>query len=71
MLGGEEFDFKEADCLCGESHRFKDCVCLIEELRGAGWVPNEETKRLIDDKLSKIPRLRIAVEKGRNRQGIV
>jgi hypothetical protein len=54
---------KLSDCLCGESHRFKDCAYLIEELRGAGWTPNEETKRQIDDKLSKIPRLRIAVEK--------
>jgi Reverse transcriptase (RNA-dependent DNA polymerase) len=54
---------KLSDCLCGESHRFKDCAYLIEELRGTGWAPNEEIKRQIDDKLSKIPKLRIAVEK--------
>jgi hypothetical protein len=54
---------KLSDCLCGESHRFKDCAYFIEELRGAEWAPNEEVKRQIDDKLSKIPRLRIAVEK--------
>lgn len=54
---------KLSDCVCGESHRFKDCAYLIEELREAEWVPNEEIKRQIDDKLSKILRLRIAVEK--------
>jgi hypothetical protein len=53
---------KFLDCVCGESYRFKDCVYLIKELRGAEWALNEEIKRQIDDKLSRIPRLRIAVE---------
>ena len=54
---------KSSDCLCGETHRFSDCPYLIEELREAAWVPNEEIKRQIDEKLSKIPKLRAAVEK--------
>jgi hypothetical protein len=52
-----------SDCLCGETHKFKDCPYLIEELRGAGWVPNEEIKHRIDDKISKAPKLKIAVER--------
>jgi hypothetical protein len=52
-----------SDCLCGETHKFKDCPYLIEELRGVGWVPNEEIKRRIDDRISKAPKLKIAVER--------
>jgi hypothetical protein len=39
------------------------------ELRRAGWVPNEEIKRRVDDELSKIPRHRIAVEKAEKGKG--
>jgi hypothetical protein len=49
--------------VCKESHRFKDCAYLIKELREVGWTLNKETKRQIDNKLSKISRLRIAVKK--------
>jgi hypothetical protein len=52
-----------SDCLCGETHKFKDCPYLIEELRGAGWVLNEEIKRRIDDRISKALKLKIAVKR--------
>jgi hypothetical protein len=46
-----------------KSYRFKDCAYLIKELREVEWMLNEETKQQINDKLSKISRLRIAVKK--------
>ena len=54
---------KLSDCLCGDTHRFKNCPYFIEELRGTGWTPNEEIQRKIDEKLSKVPKLKAAVEK--------
>jgi hypothetical protein len=36
---------KLLDCLCGKSHRFKDCVYLIKKLREVEWTLNKETKR--------------------------
>ena len=51
------------DCLCGEVHSFKQCPYMIEGLRTAGWTPNERIEKEIEEKLSKIPQLKAAVER--------
>jgi hypothetical protein len=63
----QEGDHEERDCLCGESHRFKDCPYLIEGKRPAGWTPDHDTQERIKGKLQN-PRLKAAVKYARASQ---
>jgi hypothetical protein len=50
-------------CVCGEIHSFKECPYLIEKLRAADWSPSVYIEKEIDEKLSKIPKLKAAVDR--------
>ncbi len=54
------------ECVCGEIHRFSDCLYLIEALRPSEWTVNDEIQKKIDTKLAKNDWLRDRVEDAQN-----
>lgn len=52
---------KKKDCLCGNKHKFKDCLYLIESLRPSNWKPDQKIQKDIETKLSTNSRLKTIV----------
>lgn len=50
------------ECVCGEIHRWNDCLYLIEHLRTPQWVPNDEIQKKIDTKLAESEYLRDRID---------
>ena len=51
-----------SDCLCGDSHRFKDYPYLMRKARPTSWKPDPTIQAKIDEKLAISDSLRRAVE---------
>jgi hypothetical protein len=58
---------KKTDCLCGEPHRFKDCLYLIPGRQPQGWKPDPAIQERIEAKMQN-PRLKAAVDHARASQ---
>jgi hypothetical protein len=65
-LNGEAQDKQtepwKKECVCGEIHRFKECLYLIDHLRTPEWAPDAEIQKKIDMKLAENEWLRDMVE---------
>jgi hypothetical protein len=54
-------------CLCGEEHFYSSCLYLMESTRPAGWSPDPEILKRVNESLQKNPRLREKVEAAQNK----
>lgn len=53
---------KRSPCLCGDDHRYKDCLYLVESNRTKDWKPNLAIQKQIDEKLQKNSRLKRTID---------
>jgi hypothetical protein len=53
---------RKRPCVCGKDERFTNCAYLFEENRPAGWKPDPEIQKRVDDKLKK-PNLKAIIDK--------
>jgi hypothetical protein len=58
----EDRKYDDRPCLCDRKHPFSECYYLIEELRPAGWKPDEEMMKKIEKILETNSRIRTAVK---------
>lgn len=60
----QDGNHKKTKCLCGETHRFRDCPYLIEAKRPAGWKPDEAIQKQVNEKMKR-PGVEAAVKRVR------
>ena len=54
-------------CLCGKDHFFGSCPYLVEVIRPAGWKPNPQTARQINNTLKEDAKIRATVERAKEK----
>jgi hypothetical protein len=54
-------------CLCGEVHRFRQCLYLIQALQAPDWVPDPQIERAIGEKMQNRPWLQDQIKRAQQK----